>query len=252
VITYDIVGMSVTHLHDAREGQAEYKQVELRLWHPGCWTLRATEEHPGTHVVEKSLYPADDVIKGDFILASEEDVPIDAFVETIDGYDVVNDVAVLKQRQGRARAVVNYRRDSSIVPEIVNSDFMPIEPVHITGGEERWTVLVRTAVLGDVVAEMEEAHDVDVSAIREVDPKEALEFADVVDRIDDDLSGRQRECLLEAEENGYYSWPRELSAKDVAEDVGITHSTFLEHLRLGEQKVVVAVLEELRRRHPIR
>jgi len=244
--------MSITHLHETSEGQAEYKQVELRLWHPGCWTLQATDHHPETHIIEKSLYTAEDVIKGDFILASDGDVSIDEFVETINGFDVVNDVAVLKRSEGRARVVVNYQRHSSIVPEIVNSDFMPIEPVHITEGMERWTVLVRTSALGDVVEEMKATHDVEISAIQEVDPKDSLEFADVVDRVHDELSERQHECLMEARAEGYYSWPREISAKDVSDDVGITHSTFLEHLRLGEQKIVKPILEELKRRHPRR
>lgn len=240
--------MSITHLHDTGEGQTGYKQVTLTLWHPGCWTLRATDEHDGTHVIEKSLYTAEDVIKGDFILVSESDVTIDEFAETINGYDVVNDVAILRQSDGRARAVVNYHRDSSIVPNIVNSDFMPIEPVHITGGVEYWTVLVRESSLADVVGEMKETHDVKIRSIQEVDPSESLEFADIVNRIHDELSVRQRECLFQANEAGYYNWPRDTSATDIAEHIEVSAPTFLEHIRRGEHKIFSAVLEELQNR----
>lgn len=240
--------MSITHLHDATDGESGYKQVTLTLWHPGCWTLQATAAHDGTHIIEKSLYPTDDAIKGDFILVSEHH-DIDEFVETIDGYDVVDDVAILRQSEGRARAVVNYRRDSSIVPEIVNSDFMPIEPVHITDGREYWTVLVRESALSDVVDEMVETHDVEMCSIQQVDPSESLEFSDIVNRIHDDLSPRQRECLFRAGEAGYYNWPRDVSAKDIAEEADVSAPTFLEHIRRGEHKIFTAVLGELRRRN---
>lgn len=240
--------MSITHLQDATEGQSGYKQVTMTLWHPGCWTLRATDTHEGTHIVEKSLYPADEVIKGDFILVSEGDTTIDEFGETINEYEVVDDVAIIRQSEGRARAVVNYHRESSIVPKIVNSDFMPIEPVHITGGREYWTVLVRESALADVVEEMESTHDVDIKSIQEVDPSESLEFADIVNRIHEDLSTRQRECLFQAREAGYYTWPRDVSAKEVAEDAVVSAPTFLEHIRRGEHKIFRAVLEELKRR----
>lgn len=241
--------MSITHLHEAADGRSGFKQVRLSLWHPGCWTLEATDTHDGTHIIEKSLYPAHDVVKGDFILVSEGQTDLEEFVETVDGYDVVDDMTILRRSVGRARAVVNYRRESSIVPEVVNSAFMPIEPVHVTGGREYWTVMVEESALGQAVTRMERRHDVEVSSIQEVDPSESLEFADVVDSIYDDLSTRQRECLFQAAEAGYYTWPREVSAKDVAAETTVSGPTFLEHIRRGEQKIFRTVLAELRRRN---
>jgi len=241
--------MSVTNL-DKPEPDGSYKQVQLTLWHPGCWTLGVTDDLEETHLIEKSLYTANDVIKGDFVLVTKGAATVEQAVECIDGYDVVNDVAVLKQSDDRARVVVNYERHSSIVPGIVNSDFMPIEPVHITGGQEYWTVLVRASVLSEVVDEMEDEYDVQMSAISKVDPTDSIAFADVVDRVHDDLSPRQRELMFEARDAGYYNWPRETPASDVADRTDISHSTFLEHIRRGEQKILTAVFEDLERRHP--
>jgi len=241
--------MSITNF-DESEPDGTYKQVRLALWHPGCWTLGVTDDHEGTHLVEKSLYTADDVIKGDFILVAQGPEAVGNVVKTIDGYDVVNNVGVLKESEGRARVVVNYDRESSIVPEIVNSKFMPIEPVHITGGEEYWTVLVRASGLPDIVERMEVDYDIEMNSITEVDPKDSLAFADVVDRIHDDLSPRQRELMFEARDAGYYTWPREVSADAVAERTDISASTFLEHIRRGEQKILQSVFEELEHRHP--
>lgn len=237
--------MSVIHVSEKADDGIAHRQVELKLWHPGCWTLEVTDEHDGTHVVEKSLYPTDDHVKGDFVLVSEGDHPIEEFVEAIDAHRVVESTAILKRGDDRARVVVTYERSSSIVPEIVNSEFMPIEPVHITGGFEHWTVLVRADRLESVFRELEEEYDVQLESIHEVDPQDSVQFADASDQIYDALSARQLECMLEARDAGYYNWPREVAANAVADDLGISGPTFLEHLRKGEQKALSTFLGEL-------
>jgi predicted DNA binding protein len=236
--------MSVIHVSEEADGVA-HRQVELKLWHPGCWTLEVTDEHDGTHVVEKSLYPTDDYVKGDFVLVSEGDYAVESFVEAIDDHRVVESTAILKRGDDRARVVVTYERSSSIVPEIVNSEFMPIEPVHITGGYEHWTVLVRSDRLESVFRELEEEYDVQLESIHEVDPQDSVQFADASDQIYDSLSARQLECMVKARDAGYYNWPREVAANDVADDLGISGPTFLEHLRKGEQKALSTFLAEL-------
>lgn len=241
--------VSLTHLDRELDEEGTYKQVHLQLWHPGCWTIRVTEQFPRTHVIERSLYPADDVVKGDFVLASEGEADVEEMLETIDGFDVVRSVTVLKQSPKRARVVVTYCRKSSIVPDIVNSEFMPIEPVHITGGIEYWTVMVDAEALGDVVQEMREEHDIAIEAIETVDPQDEIKFADVVDQIYVDLSRRQQECLFTAREEGYYEWPRDVTAGDIAEAEGVSGPTLLEHVRSGEHKVLHAVLDQIERRH---
>jgi len=239
--------MSVTRVSDPGE-EVSYKQVELHLWHTNCWMLEVTEDMPDTHILEKSLYPTDEQVKADLLLVSDGEAPITEFIEAIDDHEAVDEVAVLKQSAERARAVVNYDRNTSIVPDIVNSEFMPVEPVYITGGVEYWTVLVRADRLGDVVESMREEYDVDIDAIHQADPQENVEFADFVDQVYDRLSDRQTESLVEAQRIGYYNWPREVSANEVADRLDVSNPTVLEHLRKGEQKVLNLFLDKLGRR----
>jgi predicted DNA binding protein len=49
------------------------------------------------------------------------------------------------------------------------------------------------------------------------------------------LSERQSEVVTTAIERGYYEWPREVDAETLAAELGIAHSTFLEHLRKAER-----------------
>lgn len=53
-----------------------------------------------------------------------------------------------------------------------------------------------------------------------------------------DLTDRQREALLTAQRCGYYSTPRNTTTDAVAKSLGIGRSTFEDHLRRAENKII--------------
>jgi len=63
-----------------------------------------------------------------------------------------------------------------------------------------------------------------------------------------DVTDRQREALEVAYGEGYFEWPRDATAEDVAEEMGITSPTFQQHLRTAHRKLVGRYVEEGRRR----
>jgi len=56
--------------------------------------------------------------------------------------------------------------------------------------------------------------------------------------VDSSLTDRQRETLRMAFHAGYFDWPRNASADAVAEELGIVQSTFSQHLRTAERKLL--------------
>ncbi|PSP99596.1 bacterio-opsin activator [Halobacteriales archaeon QS_5_70_17] len=55
------------------------------------------------------------------------------------------------------------------------------------------------------------------------------------------LTDRQREAVDVAVASGYFDWPRESSAADCAEVLGVSQPTFTQHLRAAEKKVFAAL-----------
>lgn len=51
------------------------------------------------------------------------------------------------------------------------------------------------------------------------------------------LTSRQEECLRVAAEMGYFSLPREVNAEEVAAELGISKSSFLERLQRAEREI---------------
>jgi PAS domain-containing protein len=59
-----------------------------------------------------------------------------------------------------------------------------------------------------------------------------------------DVTDRQREALEEAYRAGYFEWPRESTAEDVADEMGIASPTFQQHLRTAHRKLLDSYVDE--------
>ncbi|WP_436926694.1 helix-turn-helix domain-containing protein [Halosimplex amylolyticum] len=58
------------------------------------------------------------------------------------------------------------------------------------------------------------------------------------------LTDRQREVLVTAYRSGYFQRPRERTGAEVAAQLGISPSTFSQHLRAAQRKLLCALFEE--------
>ncbi|XGI82958.1 helix-turn-helix domain-containing protein [Halorutilales archaeon Cl-col2-1] len=58
------------------------------------------------------------------------------------------------------------------------------------------------------------------------------------------LTQRQTEVLRKAHEMGYFEYPKGANAKEVADELGISASTFSEHLSAAQNKILGALLDD--------
>jgi len=56
------------------------------------------------------------------------------------------------------------------------------------------------------------------------------------------LTRRQRDLLLAAKQYGYYEYPRRINSQQLAEKLGISKTTAIEHLRWGEARLISMLL----------
>lgn len=64
------------------------------------------------------------------------------------------------------------------------------------------------------------------------------------DKLVSDLTDRQLQALQTAYSRGYFDWPRESTTEDVASELGVATSTFSQHLRLAEGKLLKELFAE--------
>jgi predicted DNA binding protein len=53
-----------------------------------------------------------------------------------------------------------------------------------------------------------------------------------------DMTSKQMDALLKAHRYGYYTSPREVTTENIAKSLGVSRSTYEEHLRKAENRIV--------------
>lgn len=222
------------------------KRIDLTLWHDGCWMLELTRERPDVELVVTDICSdGTDILATIVVSADERDVR-DA-VDSAKGYPTVRALDILESGNGALRIHIRYDAEASIYATIVGSSLTPVGEIRIADDREHWTLLANGSAISRSIADLEAVADVDVRRVVDYEQDTTVSH-DVVDEIRADLSPRQTTYLLSALEEGYYGWPRDISAKELAENHDVAGPTALEHLRKGEAVVLSRLLRTIRDR----
>lgn len=226
-------------------GDAELLSVVVDLWHPSCWTLRVSES---TDVALAGVGTAlhGSTATGRYTLSGPTSGAVDAAVDAIRSSPLTDRTDVLSRGHERVAGgdgpatrslLVEFDAGPSIRDAFTGRGYVHDGRTRHEGGRERRSFLVRasrTTVRRDLDA-VADAYDADVDLRR-------LAPAGQVDRSTGErLSPRQREAFELARRRGYYGYPRETSATELAADLGVSKSTFLEHLRKAESRLLADV-----------
>jgi len=208
-------------------------RAEVAIRSPGNCPIAAISADTGeaTQSVTRSVgSPNDPVVTEEFLLESGADVGR-ADVERVFSYG--------------SRDVYRFSRErgSGCPCETVELHDCPVVDVHTADGTLYLVFHAPDmdrlqAVVGDVKATFD-----DVSVRRLLRSAEDRSEAELVIVDSGSLTDRQREVLETAHEMGYFEHPKGANAGEVAEALGITTSTFTEHLSAAQSKLFAAILE---------
>ncbi len=220
--------------------------LELELWHPDCWTLHTTRS-TDAGLVARGLYTVDNEVHARFTAHGETDAAVNQLVAAAHESSLTSSVRELEPHldplsaarpPGRAtrELLVEYSGENSVYEPLISQGFVPDGTVEITDGQEYWPVVInadRDGIkrrLDAVRAEMDA--DVEICRIGST----GSQSSDDSDA--DALTPRQRQALRTAIDAGYYEWPRDVTAGDLAAALNVSKPTLLEHLRKAEAKVL--------------
>ncbi len=143
----------------------------------------------------------------------------------------------LAQTDGR----LNYRclsRHPCVVHELIDVGFL-VDSIQYENGTERYTgAVVGQEVLTGV---LEAAGETVGVTLERVYPLRDEDEAAVAQRWD--VTPAQETAIRTAYEMGYFSVPKAATAADVADEIGISKTAFLERLRRGQAAVFGQLLE---------
>ncbi|GGM75272.1 putative DNA binding protein [Halarchaeum rubridurum] len=134
---------------------------------------------------------------------------------------------------------IEYEFTEGIGPAFFSRGFVLNGASQMEDGRELWPLLVQMdrSSLGRRIDEIEKEYDADITLEQVTPADQDRSQSSFQDRLDE-LTPRQRQAYKLARQNGYYEWPRETSVQALADDLGVSKTTFLEHLRSAENHLL--------------
>lgn len=227
-------------------GSSRTTQVTLKVWHPHCWTLKTTKA-ADAGLIAHGVYRFDGIVSARLTAYGNTSRDIDELVqrireseltETARRIDKYFNPTLQTQAAGNAtqELLVEYEPENSIHDPFVSRGFIPEEEIRVHDGYEYWTVII-SASRTEIQNRLDEIRR-DMNAEITIEGMKSPQTNTVQNQPTEHLSERQREVFKLAQREGYYTWPREASAIDLAEKLDISKTTLLEHLRKAETKVL--------------
>lgn len=180
---------------------------------------------------------------GEFLVyCTATDVERVALTELADSGDVqcIEDVTVLGETPDGCE--IEVRMVDPPVLSIVASIGGYVSNVTVTGDSTTMTVHFGADqdVSGAIDRITSTTSDIEMLRRRQM-TRPARSLDRLLQRVPDSLTDRQRATLDAAYFMGYFDWPRESSGPEVADALGVSSSTFHQHLRKAEAKLLDAV-----------
>jgi predicted DNA binding protein len=230
--------------HMSNNTQAELLSLSFELWHPDCWALQVTDVADAELLAYGTLTDGQ-VARERYIVGGESAAALDQTVETIRESPLTTTVAELGATLhgptigSHTREIfVEFDAANSIDSSFVTRGFVYDGLPKMVDGHEEWSVLIH-APRRDVFETLDTIRaerDADITLQRIAGVESPARQS--MDERERHLSPRQREALALARERGYYEWPRDVTAGELASDLGVAKTTFLEHLRKAEGRLL--------------
>jgi hypothetical protein len=221
-------------------------RLTVEVWHPGCWVLE-TSRKTAVGLLSYGCYSRDDgTTTSAFTLYADEISTIDKAVDVLTEAPAVYTVAELMRdyrngvpKPGNATRefLIDHDGTTQIYDEFANRGFFPAAPVDTRANTEVWTLLTHQPRdrIDSLLEEIETQRGASISITSITRTPEVWENTPLPV---DQLSSRQREVFRLAQARGYYDYPRQIKADELADELGVSSSTLHEHLRKAEAKLL--------------
>ncbi|UPV73439.1 GAF domain-containing protein [Halorussus limi] len=235
----EVVGHAIASIERKRALMSD-EMVELEFRIRDVFESVGLPESEGTISFDRAVPVGDDVFIEYGTATNDAIETLTALPEQLPYWEEVTPV-----REQFGTTTFEARLTEPPVVSMVASAGGYIESASIEGGDYHMTLhFPPTVDVRSVVERVRDAYPtVEVVTRRQVSrTSESLRRLDEV--LTDEMTDRQRTALETAYFAGFFEWPRESSAQDVAESLGVADATFHQHVRLAENKLLGALFEQ--------
>lgn len=224
------------------EQSDEAVQVYIDLWYPDCWEIEITERFD-IGILGYGIYMTGSEVATLFTVYADDHESVTEGIEAIRASENVHSVSQMASgfRQVSIPKPGNATRELLVVHDgrtqigqpLTSRGFVCTGPVDIRGGREYWS-LVTNHDRETVRVKLDEVREEMGAEITVRSMKHQSRGTAPTTLPADQFTKRQLEVFQLAREQGYYEYPKETTAGELADELGITTSTLHEHLHKVE------------------
>lgn len=151
--------------------------------------------------------------------------------------DFITDLIVLRNEGRDYTCLVKGKFSDEISKFIGQFDLKMEYPIIFEGPTCQFSMVGSPEELFNIVkAARENGWGFEVLSVQKYDPHVSSVFSA--------LTGKQKEILLQAYNNGYFDHPRKVNAGELARKLGTHKTTLLEHLHKAEKRLIGHIIEQ--------
>lgn len=235
-IGYGIQNVVQTEAMDS----AKRIELDIRVEDPQFVCARLSKATGGQVTYKGGLFCEEDQFTAFLEVGTAADNDV---VETVSQWEVIDSITELSQKDG----VKVYQIRGPVPPMIttlrdVNGRLLSL--VSMDGTCELSVELLPCTDVRTFVDQLEAKYSAVELVSRKNRPTRREPHNPLEVEIQNTLTDRQLEAIETAHYSGFYEWPRETTAEELAAALDISSSTYQYHLRAAERKVVETVLND--------
>jgi len=219
------------------------KEIELGVYHQGCWGSESSAAFPEVSAREKGPITIMKRQNGKTtahvtwdVKAQDKD-SLEKYLDFVKNHKGIKELSVFHKKDNYAITSTIQRCEGSSYDTIVNGNCLYTAPIVQENGYERHRVLARDPKgLINLLNELE--------ILGEVKIFRAGSF--VEKKNDEPLTGKQFGALELAQMHNYYSWPRKITLEELAGYAKCSRRAYQENLRKAEAKVFPNFIKNLK------
>lgn len=214
-------------------------QLDFELRDENDFWVRLAARMRGTLEVQ-ALIPQDGGSYRGFV--SVEDGAPEQFVETASRSPIVSEVTHVSDHDG-ASLYECHLAGATSVTTLADYGAVPRRVIADAEGERIVADVPRGTDISAFVETFTE-HYPSAELVARRERSEAEEIAGTFrDSVTGRLTDRQQEVLQIAYLRGFFDWPREVTGEELADSLGVVPSTFHQHLRAGQRKLMAVLFD---------
>lgn len=217
-------------------------ELELEVRDRACFFIRASDEAECRVFLEDLVHRADDQLLEFFTV---RDVSADRVLRLVDDESAITEGRLI--REGPDGGLFQFVVAGPCVTATLAETGAITQSVSATGGTGRVVATVPPHVDVRTVVETFQRRHPDSELLARRDGEQSVPVRTeegIHTTLADQLTEKQLEVLNTAFLSGYFDWPRDSTAAECADALGISQPTFSQHIRTAQYKVFGALFPD--------